>query len=113
MLKKNGGLNQQWDLIYADEYPDEPTKGQLNKEFNFYVQRPFYIVSQMGSGRYLELIDGRNVVIKTRNERTSQLWYFDQVSKTVKNKSNNQSFDITSSGKSKNLQCWSTNSGWW
>jgi hypothetical protein len=70
-------------------------------------------VNQMSSNRYLELIDGRNLVIKTYNGRTTQQFYFDQASKTVKNKSNNQSFDIQNSGKSRNLQVWSTNSGWW
>lgn len=77
MHNKHGRINQQWDLIYADEYPAEPTKGQLNKEFNFYVQRDFHIVSQMKSNRYLELIDNRNIVIKTRNGRKQQIWYFD------------------------------------
>jgi len=67
----------------------------------------------MTSHRYIELIDGRNLVIKTRNGNKSQVFYFDQTSKTVKNKSNNQSFDITKSGKSNNIQVWTTNSGWW
>lgn len=39
----------------------------MNKEFGFHVQRDFYVVSQMKSNRYLEVIDGRNVVIKTPN----------------------------------------------
>jgi len=56
MHNKHGKINQQWDLIYVDEYPDEPTKGQLNKEFGFYVERPFHIVSQMKEGRYLEML---------------------------------------------------------
>jgi len=34
---KHGGLNQQWDIIYADEYPDEPKKGELNEFFGLYV----------------------------------------------------------------------------
>jgi hypothetical protein len=44
---KHGKINQLWDLVYADEYPPEPTKGQLNKEFGFYVERDFAIVSEM------------------------------------------------------------------
>jgi hypothetical protein len=24
---KTGKINQQWDLIYLDQYPEEPTKG--------------------------------------------------------------------------------------
>jgi hypothetical protein len=34
---KHGRINQLWDLIYVDEYPEEPKKGELNKEFGFYV----------------------------------------------------------------------------
>jgi hypothetical protein len=30
MYKKHGKINQQWDIIYADEYPEEPKKGELN-----------------------------------------------------------------------------------
>jgi hypothetical protein len=44
---KHGRVNQRWQIIYADEYPDEPTKGQLNKKFGLYVERDFYIVSQL------------------------------------------------------------------
>lgn len=113
MHGKHGRINQQWDLIYVDEYPDEPTKGQLNKEFGLYVQREFYIVSQLPSGRYCELIDGRNIVIKTRNGRKTQEWYFDQPSKTIRNKSNNQSFDIEGNGKNNNLRVYTTSSRWW
>ena len=110
---KHSGLNQQWDIIYADEYPEEPKKGELNEEFGLYVQRPFYIISQLDENRYLDLINNRNMVIKTQNGRKSQTWYFDQRSKTIKTKLNNQSFDIKSSGKSNDMQIWSTNSGWW
>jgi hypothetical protein len=31
MNKKTGKIGQQWDLIYADKYPEEPKKGELNK----------------------------------------------------------------------------------
>jgi hypothetical protein len=41
--KKHGGLNQQWDIVYADSWKGEPTKGQLNREYGLYVQRTFYI----------------------------------------------------------------------
>jgi hypothetical protein len=32
---------------------------------------------------------------------------------TIRTKLNNQSWDIQSSGKSKNAQIWTTNSQWW
>jgi hypothetical protein len=109
---KHGKLNQQFDLIYADEYPDEPTKGELNERFGLYVERPFYVVSQLASNRYLDLINNRNMVIKTPNGRNTQQWWFDQKSLTIRTKLNNQSWDIKSAGKTNNMQIWSTNSGW-
>jgi len=68
---KHGKINQQWDLIYADVMPEEPKKGELNKKFGLYVERPFYIVSQLSKHRYLDIIDSRNLVIKTRNGRNT------------------------------------------
>jgi hypothetical protein len=80
---KNGEEHQQWELIYADELPPEPKKGELNKTWGIYVQRPFHIVSSLDSGKYIDLI-GNNAVIKTPNGRTSQSWWFDQRTKTIK-----------------------------
>ena len=113
MYKKHGGLNQQWDLIYADQYPKEPVKGEFSKDFGLYVERPFYIISQMKENRFLDLV-GRDFVIKTRNSRPTQTWWFDQKTWTIRNKGySNQAFDIKSSGKTTNMQVWSVNSGWW
>ena len=74
---RNGKVEQRWKVIYADEYPKEPVKGELNKKFGLYVERPFYIVSALPSGRYLDLINNRNMVIKVKNGRNTQQWYFD------------------------------------
>jgi len=73
---KNGQVHQRWKVIYADEYPNEPVKGELNKKFGLYVERPFYIISALKSNRYLDLINNRNMVIKTPNGRNTQVWYF-------------------------------------
>jgi len=110
--KKDGKINQQWDIVYADEMPAEPKKGELNKKFGLFVERDFYIVSQLASHRYLDLINNRNMVIKVPNGRNTQKWYFDQKSLTIKTRLNNQSWDIQSAGKTNNMQVWSTNSGW-
>jgi hypothetical protein len=109
---KHGKVNQQWDVVYADEWKGEPTKGEFSPRFGLYVERPFYIVSQLGSNRYLDLINSRNMVIKTRNGRNTQEWWFDQKSYTIRTKLNNQSWDIHNSGKSNHMQIWSTNSQW-
>jgi hypothetical protein len=110
---KHGRLNQQWDLIYKDQYPKDPTKGQLNKDFGLIVERDFHIVTRMRSGRYVEVIDGRNLVIKTRNGNKTQRFWFDQKTLTIKTRYNNQSIEIQNSGKHANLRIWSTNSKWW
>jgi len=110
---KHGRMNQMWDVIYVDEWKGEPKKGELNEDFGLYVERDFYIQTAMSSNRYLDLINNRNMVIKTPNGRKTQTWYFDQRSLTIKTRLNNQSWDIQSSGRTNNMQIWSTNSGWW
>jgi membrane carboxypeptidase/penicillin-binding protein PbpC len=84
----------------------------LNTDFGLYVERDFYISTAMSSGRYIDLINNRNMVIKTANGRNTQRWYFDQRSLTIKTRLNNQSWDIKSAGRTRDMQIWSTNSGW-
>jgi len=109
---KHGGLNQQFDIVYEDEWPDEPKKNELNEKFGMVVDRSFYIVSQLPGRRYLDMV-GNDFVIKTRNGRTSQQWYFHQPSLTIRSRTNNQSWDIVSNGGSNNIRITSTNSKWW
>jgi len=104
-------LRQQWEIVYVDQY-SEPKKGELNEKFGLYVERDFYIVSAMPSGRYIDLINNRNMVVKTQNGRRTQVWYFHQQSKTIRTRLNNQSWDIKSAGRTRDMQIWSTNSGW-
>jgi len=78
MENKNGKVHQRWRVIYVDEYEKEPTKGQFNKKFGLYVERDFYVVSSLPDNRYLDLINNRNMVIKTKNGRKTQVWYFHQ-----------------------------------
>jgi hypothetical protein len=109
---RNGKIHQKWKVIYVDEYEKEPTKGQLNKKFGLYVERDFYVISQLPDKRYLDLINNRNMVIKIPNGRRTQVWYFHQQSLTIRTRYNNQSWDIQSSGRTNNMQIWSTNSNW-
>jgi hypothetical protein len=51
--------------------PKEPGPGELNEDFGLYVERPFYIISAIGENRYVDVIDEKNVVIKTPNEYDS------------------------------------------
>jgi hypothetical protein len=111
--KRHGQLNQQFDVIYHDEWKRDPIKGELNKEYGLYVERPFYIITRMGSGRYLDLINNKNFVVKTRNGRRTQIWWFDQKTLTIKSKLNSYSWDIVNSGRGRDMQIYSTNSRWW
>jgi hypothetical protein len=89
---KNGKIHQQWDVVYVDQWKGEPTKGELNEEFGLYVERPFHVITAMSSGRYMEVIGSRNLVIKERNSQPGQVFYFDQRSLTIKCKINNWSW---------------------
>lgn len=55
---KHTGLNQQWDIVYADEWPEEPKKGELNPDFGLYVERDFYITTALPSKRRLGILGG-------------------------------------------------------
>jgi hypothetical protein len=102
MWNKHGKVNQQWDLVFVDEWKVYG-KGELHPDFGMYIERPFYIVSKMNSHRYLDLISNRNFVIKTPNGRKTQIWYFDARSLTIKTKLNNQSWDIKNAGRTRNM----------
>ena len=54
-----------------------PTKGQFSSEFGLYVERPFHIVTELESHRYIDSI-GQNLVIKTPNGFSKQIFWFDQ-----------------------------------
>jgi len=110
---KHGKINQQWDVIYADEYKGEPGKGEFNERFGLYVERPFYIISDLPTHRYLDVINSNKLAIKTRNGRKTQEWYFHQQSLTIRTKNNNYSFNIQSNGGGNPMEITSTNSNWW
>jgi hypothetical protein len=65
--KRHGGKNQRWRIVYVDEAPKPSTKG-MNKEFGFYINRPFYIVSKLPMRRVLDIQGGRNVDLQSRME---------------------------------------------
>jgi hypothetical protein len=47
VANRNNELRQQWEVIYVDEYK-EPKKGELNEHVGLFVERDFYIVSELG-----------------------------------------------------------------
>ena len=94
--EKNGGPGQRWEVAYLDELAPDPKKGELSREWGFYVERPFYVVSELDSHRYLDIV-GDNLVIKTPNGFDTQKWTFDWQSRTIKSVHNmSTSFDIAS-----------------
>jgi len=70
MARKSNKVYQKWKIIYVKDMPAEPKKGELNKQFNFIVERDFYLQTLMKSGRYLDRL-GNNVVLKTPNGRNT------------------------------------------
>jgi len=101
--KKNGNMFQQFDVIYADELPAEPKKGDMMPGWGFKIGVPFHIVSNLGEGRYLDLV-GNSPVIKTRNGFPSQGWWFDQRTRTIKSwRTRSYSLAINGNGKRNDL----------
>ena len=37
MHGKHGKINQQWDLVYVDQLPEEPKKNEMNNQFGLVV----------------------------------------------------------------------------
>lgn len=111
--KKNDNMFQQFDVIYADELPAEPKKGDMMPGWGFKIGVPFHIVSNLGEGRYLDLV-GNQAVIKTRNGFPSQGWWFDHKTRTIKSwRTRSYTLQMQSNGKSNNMVVTSTNSQWW
>jgi len=63
LWKNHGGVNQKWSVLYVDKAAKTETKG-LNEEFGFYINRPFYIVSELPFNRVAESIGANNVTLK-------------------------------------------------
>jgi len=78
--KKNEDY-QKWDIVYVDEAPD--TEKGFASEWGMHINRPFHIISEFGENRFLDLISNR-AVIKTQNNRNSQVFRFDMKYRTIK-----------------------------
>ena len=53
---RGSDIRQQWEVVYVEDY-SEPKKGEMNTQIGLFVERDFYIVSALPSGRYLDLIN--------------------------------------------------------
>jgi hypothetical protein len=105
---------QQWTIVMADEYPSDPKKGEFSEKFGLYVERPFHIVSQLSSNRYLTYFNNADLIIKTPNGRTDQVWFFDIKSLTVKSEAlKGKSLNVGGNGGNNKGEIQNTNSNWW
>jgi hypothetical protein len=90
--KQNGSGAQRWSFVYTDSLTKKKssatsTKGYrsnyiMNKEYSFYTNRPFAIVTTMRSGRALTLV-GDKILLKTKNMQPNQMWSFNAKSLTL------------------------------
>lgn len=78
---KQGTRNQKWGIVYTSE--EDPMKKKTEEEFGFHFGRPFYIVSQMCSGRAIRL-NGRNLVLSRKANNSSFQFFFDKKTRTLK-----------------------------
>jgi hypothetical protein len=110
---KKQSLTRLWRIVYVKDMPKELKKGQMDRDFGFRVNKDFHIVSKMGEHRYVDLISN-NVVLKTPNGFKSQVWFFDNNTKTIKSRrTTSYSLQIASSGTGNKALITSTNSRWW
>jgi len=81
----------------------EPKEGELNEEYGFIIKRPFHIVSQLDCHKYLDVL-GKNLIIKVPDGQSTQVFFFDQKSKTIKSEHDRGlSFDIKDAGSSQDM----------
>jgi hypothetical protein len=78
---KQGTRNQKWNVVYTDQ--EDPMKKKTEEEFGFKFGRPFYIVSQMCSGRAIR-VNGRNLVLSRKTNQSAMQFFFDQKTRTLK-----------------------------
>jgi hypothetical protein len=82
--KRHNGANQRWKVVYKDQAGKDATKG-MNKDFGFFINRPFYFRSRLPMKRIAEAV-GTNMKLKRYNSGRlrQQTFIFDEVSKTIK-----------------------------
>jgi hypothetical protein len=115
--KKSGAASQKWKIEYVEKWDQASLDKQFknkgtNKEFGFDINRPFYIINRMAVRRCLQ-VHGSNVKLNFCNQNRYQVWVFDQRSKTIEAKAqNNRSIQIDGNGNSRNVGVRPTNGRW-
>lgn len=110
---KYNGVHQKWSLKYVDELPKAPKKGDWCGEYGLHNLRDFHLVSALRSGRYLDIL-GTQTVIKTPNGRSTQTWYFDWLSRSIRSRSStSRGLHLQSNGGAPQVIISAINSSWW
>lgn len=113
IYRRHNKSNQQFDIVYVDEMPKMLQKGEKNEKVGLFIEREFFVISHLPGGRYLDT-RGNNLVINSKNDKPTQKWFYSEKTRTIQNVGRrNWSLDIHSGGRSRNMQIWHTNSGWW
>jgi hypothetical protein len=114
-LTNRRSAGQTWQVVYVDKSDETWEKKGLNEEFGFHINRPFYLVSELPFNRVMEMLGNTQVLQKRwRNNQKAQQWWFDEVSKTVRNNQwKNYCFDIQSGGKIPRIRANGVTSRWY
>jgi hypothetical protein len=84
MGKRTYSWSQRFTVTYTDKEEKIATSG-VSGNFGFHIGKPFYIITRMGSGRAVEIRNGKNLVLRWRKYKSvSQQFYFDNGTKTIK-----------------------------
>jgi hypothetical protein len=85
LLLETTPFNKNGKLYILTKPKKESTEG-FNEQFGFHINRPFYIRSRLPMKRIAECHGANNVWLKRwRKNVTAQQWFFDGVTKTIKN----------------------------
>lgn len=113
VYRQHGKANQRWNIVYVDSSKDQ-IKG-LNKDFGFYINKPFFIVSRMPMRRAMEIQNNGRMVISTLEKNNKrQIFTFDGKTKTIINGGNSITYGSSNNGRGNN-EVWArtTNARWW
>jgi hypothetical protein len=112
--KRYGGRNaaQIWKVVYTNAMGDEAydKTGETDNQFGFKVNTPFLMRSRLPMQRVMECYGASYTSQKVYyKNRKAQLWTFDPVSKTIRNKNwTNYAWSVSSDW----LRCQPMNSRW-
>jgi lipopolysaccharide export LptBFGC system permease protein LptF len=110
---RHNKANQRWRIAYADKHKKEKGKG-YNRDYGFYITRPFYFRSRMPMQRVAERVGSDVRLRRWRKNQKQQQFFFDITSKTIKSQnSKSWSLEIPNKGRNNQLRMTTTNSRWW